>query len=50
MDCSVGEKYRSGELQGTQEDPGAQPYHPSVTALYVHPTEGGMFLERDWDT
>lgn len=41
-------RYYSGALSSPQEDPGAQPYYPSVTAVVFTNDGGALFLERDW--
>jgi hypothetical protein len=48
VDGDMYDRYYAGALSSPQEDPDAQPYHPSVTAVVFTRGEGAVFLERDW--
>jgi hypothetical protein len=41
-------KLASGQAQGPQQDPQAQPYHPRLPSGFVTRQGDLVFLERDW--
>ncbi len=47
-DEATRDRYLSGDLHGTQEDPDAQPFNPQVPAFFVTRAGEPLFLERDW--